>query len=114
MNRLVDRGPYTVLVTPMVKKRDITGAYALTPGSPVKVSGVQVQPTTAEELGTNILTAPTSYRVIGAGVWPGGVHSKVEWNGRQFTQNGEASIYSNSPTTAHFDVMIVSQSSEVK
>ena len=115
---LIHRGPHTVTVTPRVKVTDSMGT-TIRDGTPVQVTGVAVQPVSAEEseaLGTQALT---TYRIIGAGQWPGGVQSKVRvdvgpYTGRTFDQQGEARVYGMSPRTAHFDVLVTARGSEVR
>lgn len=115
---LIHRGPHTVTVTPRIKVTDSMGTTTKD-GPPVRVPHLAVQPVSAEEsdsLGTQALT---TYRIIGAGEWPGGVNSKVRiddgpYAGRTFDQQGDARIYGMSPRTAHFDVLVTARGSEVR
>ena len=106
-------GKHTVTVTPKVKTRDQYGDWALTPGVPVQVR-CSVQPVGAEEAEALGVQASTTNRVIGRGIWPGGVHSTVLWGGRSWDQHGEVRQYSMSPRTAHYDLIITARSAEVK
>ena len=115
---LLDRGPHSVTVTPMVEVQDSMGT-TIQPGTPVSLSGLALQPVEASEAEALGVQARTSYRVIGRGGWPGGVHSVVRvdagpYAGRSFDQSGEARIYGMSARTAHFDVVITSGSAEVR
>lgn len=115
---LLDNGPHTVTVTPMIETEDPFGS-TVELGDPVEIPGVSVQPVEASEAESLGVQATTSYRVIGRSGWPGGVHSKVRIDvgpqaGRTFDQSGEARVYGMSRRTAHFDVLIVSGSSEVR
>lgn len=115
---LLDRGPHSVTVTPMVTVGDSMGT-TLQPGTPVAVEHIAIQPVSAEESEALGIAVSTSYRIIGRGGWPGGVHSRVLVDvgpnaGRTFDQHGDAREYGMSPRTAHFDVVIKSGSSEVR
>lgn len=110
---LLNSGPHTVTVTPVIKQKASNGAPRYVRGTPVTVSHVMVQPMTASEVDGQVTAITTMYQVIGSGVWPGGPHSIVEWNGREWDQEGEARIYSVSPRTAHFDVMIRARDAQV-
>lgn len=113
---LLDNGPHAVTVTVMTGTKNQYNGWDLTPaGDPISVSGVSVQPVTDEEVASSGGTIEiTSKRIIGRGPWPGGVHSVVHWNGRDWDQQGEARIYGMSERTGHFDVIVHSRSSEVK
>lgn len=113
---LIDNGPHAVTVTPMVTVKDSMGSTT-TPGAPVSVPRVAVQPVSAEEAESLGVQARTSYRVIGRGPWPGGINSTVTvdagpYAGRTFDQSGEARIYGMSPRTAHFDVLMTARGAE--
>lgn len=113
---LLDRGPHTVTVTPMVEVRDSMGT-TLEPGAPVTVQRVAVQPLSADEAEALGVQARTAYRVIGRGPWPGGINSSIRvdtgpYAGRVFDQDGEARIYGMSPRTAHFDVAMTARGAE--
>lgn len=115
---LLDRGPHSVTVTPMVEVEDSMGT-TIQPGTPVPLVGVAIQPVTAEESEALGVSVSTSYRIIGRSGWPGGVHSRVLIDvgpqaGRTFDQHGEARQYGMTQRTAHFDVIIKSGSTEVR
>lgn len=111
---ILDRGKHSVTVVPQVTTTDEYGGIVTTDGPPVTVSGCQVQPTTAEESDSLGMQATTIYRVIGRGPWPGGIVSRVEWDGREWDQIGEARQYTNGRRTGHFDTLIRARSAEVK
>lgn len=114
MRRLVERGPHTVTVTPMLVSRDALGT-SLAPGEPVRVEGVMIQP--VSEMGGGAsdqaagVVSQASWRVIGAGTWPGGPYSTIHVEagppglaGRDFQQSGEAMARASGRRTAHFTV----------
>lgn len=110
---LLDRGKELLVVRPMVKTKNEYGTWDLVPGPPVSVMAA-VQPVTVEEVEAIGTTADTTKRVIGRGPWPGGLHSVIEWDGREWDQKGENRDYRMSPRTAHFDIIMVARSAEVK
>ncbi|WP_461024676.1 hypothetical protein [Thalassiella azotivora] len=101
-------------MTPTVAGRDRYNAPTYTPGTPVEVRGV-VQPVQADELqALGAAQTETVYRFIGRGPWPGGVHSTVTWDGREWDQLGEAKVYSTGRRTGHIDVLLRARTSEVR
>lgn len=115
---LLDYGPHQVHVIPRVVVEDSLGS-TVKDGNPVLVKNVAVQPVSADEATTFGVQAQSSYRVIGRGEWPGGVHSKIRvlvgpGAGRVFDQFGEARIYGMSRRTAHFDVLITARGTVVR
>lgn len=110
---LLDRGPHTVTVQPKTAVPDrLGGNKYVNSGAPVDVR-CSVQPLSAEELKTLGLEAVTTYRVL-CRSWPGGIHSEVNWNGRPFSQHGEATVYSTGRRTAHTSVVIKAVDAEVR
>ncbi len=109
---LLDRGPHTVVVFPQVRTEDRYGSPVFTDGEPIPVRGA-MQPSSADETEGAGTQASTQYTFIGR-TWPGGVHSRAVWAGRDFDQDGEARVYSMSARTAHVDVTLQARSSEVK
>lgn len=115
---LLDRGPHSVTVTPMVLVEDSMGS-TLEPGDPVPVERVAIQPVATEEAEALGVQALTSVRVIGRGPWPGGINSRVRidvgpYAGRVFDQSGEARFYGMSSRTAHFDAILTARGAEVR
>lgn len=111
---LLDRPSHKVVVTPQVKEPNRYGGNDLVDGDPVTVR-CNVQTVSVEEiqaLGGNV--ALTTYRCIGRGPWPGGHKSMVKWDGREWSQLGEARKYSQSRRTRHFDAIIQARTAEVK
>lgn len=112
---IIDRGPHTVVVTPMVVTQGAMGDKT-TPGDPVVVPLVAVQSVSAAELERVRLTDTREvYQVIGRGTWPGGALSLVEVTvGPRlgvFDQQGPARQYGMSPRTQHYDVLISARGS---
>lgn len=115
---LLDNGPHQVEVISREVVEDKLGR-TVKDSTPVVVRGVAVQPVTADEATAFGVQAQSSYRVIGRGNWPGGLHSKVRVlvgpeAGRLFDQSGEARVYGMSRRTAHFDVLITARGAAVK
>lgn len=112
---ILDRGPHSVVVTPKVKVPNGYGENELADGDPVTVSGLSVQPVTAEELNAfgGGMQAWTTRRIIGRGPWPGGIHSTIQFDGRTWEQFGEAEFYTTGRRTKHFSCMIRARFAEV-
>jgi hypothetical protein len=104
---LLDRGPHTLVVTPKVEVTDRYGGTTYVDGDPVTVRG-SVQPVSTEETEALGVQVDTTYRFIGRD-WPGGIHSTVVWDGRNWDQQGEARRYGMSPRTAHVDVILTAR-----
>lgn len=116
---LLDRGRWSVEVTPMVTSMDPYGTTT-TPGTPVIVDRVSIQPMGADgdndqKDGTLGVQADSGYRVMGRGPWPGGIQAVVRvlsgptLVGRVFDQQGETRVYGMSSVTAHFDCVVKSR-----
>lgn len=110
---ILDKGAHEVTVVPRIETTGEYGEVVLTDGAPVVVPGCQVQPVSAEEADSLGAQATTIYRVLGRGPWPGGIVSRVEWDGRTWDQIGEARKYTNGRRTQHFDAIIRARSTEV-
>lgn len=120
MRRLVERGPHTVTVTPMRTLDDGLG-QVVAKGEPVTLSGVMVQPISAPEsdLATGTVGAAT-WRVIGAGIWPGGPYASIRVDvgppglqGRIFDQVGDVQARASGRRTHHFVVAMSAHGQEV-
>lgn len=117
---LLDRGPHTLIVTPVVQTTDRYGEDALTDGAPITVTGCSMQPMTMEEATAAGAQAATTYRVI-CRQWPGSlsssavvVHGPPGTVGRTFDQQGEPRHYGMNPRTAHDDVVLTARGTEVR
>lgn len=119
---LLENGPHTVTVYPKVKTLSRYNSWDVVDGEPVVMHRVAVQPMGAsptkpvsEDVETDIADQiRTNLRVIGVGTWPGGPNSRVVVDGRDWDQKGEASVFTMSPRTAHWMVILQSRSVEVK
>lgn len=112
----LDHGPHSVVVTPKVKVLNRYGDFDLIDSAPVTVSGVSVQPVARRTLNSlgNGMQINSTHRIIGRGPWPGGVHSTIVYDGREWDQSGEAEVHNTGFGTHHFTVLIRAQSAEVK
>lgn len=114
---ILDNGPHTVIVTPMVTTRGSLGSKTV-PGEPVTLTGVAVQAVTTRGEDAGEARVDVTYRVIGRGCWPGGHKSIVEVvDGPRlglFDQEGEAAMAGMSARVQHFDVAIRARTSEVR
>lgn len=88
------------------------------PEEPITISGVTFQPT-----GGNSMTAfehkdsksvNDQNIVRGAGIWPGGSHSIIEFNGLEYDQVGAPKQYSVGHRTKHYSVQCKLRSMEAK
>ena len=99
---LLTSGPHVVTVTP---RPGIRGGryntFQRADGTPVKVRGWM-----SERDASFLFLAPLP--------WPGGPHSRVTWEGREFDQQGPARRSTRSPRTAHVEVTLTARSQEVK
>ncbi|WP_172121388.1 hypothetical protein [Actinomyces faecalis] len=120
MSRLVERGPHTVTVTPTRVVDDGLGRVTEA-GEPVTVTGVMVQPSSASasDLARNQVGS-TSWRILGAGTWPGGPYSTIRVDtgppgvqGRVLDQAGEALQRGSGHRTSHFVVTATARGAEV-
>jgi len=108
---LLDDGPDVVTVTPMVAVPGRAGTVDYQPGTPVEVSGGRMQQLSADESARIGVTASSSWRWIGRPrdstgsriAWPGGPHSTVSWDGREFDQQGEPLVRRASVGVEHVD-----------
>lgn len=114
---LLDNGPHTVKVIPMVAVKTRYNTWRKEPGDPIIVEGVTVQPFgggTQGNLETDDQKVNDQWTVRGRGPWPGGVHSLVEWEGQTFDQVGKVKNHSIGQFTQHFQVRIAARGAEVK
>ena len=101
----------------MVPEKTKYNTWKKVPGQPITMAGVTVQPFgggTAGNLETNDDKVNDQWVVRGRGVWPGGVHSTIEFNGQVYDQVGVAKIHSIGQFTKHFQVRIAARGAEVK
>ena len=111
---LLDSRRRSVTVHPQIKARDRYNAWELSDGPGVQVN-VSVQPVDSTEIPLlDGEVVSTMRRIIGRGPWPGGVHSVVVIDGKRWEQVGEPRIYEMSNRTKHFDVLVKTNSAEVK
>lgn len=108
---LLTRRPHTVTVIPQERTRDAHGAAVWTDLDPTEVHGT-VQPLSANETYQLGLTAETVYRFLTVGPWPGGVHSRIEWDGREWVQVGEALHHTTGRLTRHVVVRFKAKGAE--
>ena len=116
---LLKRGPHTVVVYPMVvgPERDRHNKPIMVRGEPVIVKRVTVQPFGIQSFGINEKEgiANTHYVIfVRAGVWPGGLHSIVAWDGREWDQYGEIKEHRVGRHTHHDVIRIKARDAEVK
>lgn len=108
---LLDNGPETLTVQARRQVEDSLGAARwVDDGPPVPAVGYMVQPVTSAEANDLGLEAIESYRVIGRGPWPGGMHSVITWDGRTWDQRGPARRHRSGLATHHVVVIITSRS----
>lgn len=115
--RLNGGGPHTVKVTVMRPTKTKYNTWKLNPQEPIEVRGVTVQPFgggTMGNLETNDDSVRDQFTVRGHGVWPGGVHSQIEFEGQMYDQVGKAKIHSIGQYTKHFQVRMQARGAEVK
>lgn len=103
----------------MEKRKTKYGTWQYTrPDDPIVVTGCTFQPT-----GGNSMTAFESKdsksvddqnMVRGAGIWPGGSHSIIEFEGLEYDQVGKAKQYSVGVRTKHYTVQCKLRSMEAK
>lgn len=110
---LLTRAPHAVTVYPQVRSFDEVGAPMLSDGDPLVVSGMMQPASTGEvqAFGAGVV-GTASWTFYCAGPWPGGPHSRVEWQGRVFDQEGTARIHSVSRRTAHVEVSLTERVAE--
>ena len=108
---LLDRGPHVVQVETATPGKGIYNERTFTYAAPVVVR-CSVQPVRAEEAAVFGVTPDTAYRVR-CRSWPGGMYSRVTWQGRTWFQHGETQHHTMSPRTAHDAALIVAQAAEV-
>lgn len=114
---LLDKGPHTVKVVPMVPEKTRFNTWKKVPGEPVVIKGVMVQPFgggTSGNLEVHDEQVNDQFTVRGRGPWPGGVHSTVEFQGQVYDQIGVAKVHSIGQYTKHFQVRIAARGAEVK
>lgn len=80
---------------------------------PVEVRGT-VQPLSAEESYQLGLTSEVVYRFLTVGPWPGGVHSRIWWDGREWEQLGEALHHTTGRLTRHVVVRFRAKGAEAR
>lgn len=108
---------HTVEVISMKPQKTKYNTWKKVPSEPVEVRDVTVQPFgggTQGNLETNDEQVRDQWVVRGHGVWPGGVHSLVVWNGETFDQVGKAKVHTIGQYTKHFQVRIQARGAEVK
>lgn len=111
---LLDRGPHTVTVVPKIATKTDYNTYDFTDGPRFIRSGVGVQQVSAEEAAGLNVDAKSTYRIYGRGLWPGGPHSTIVWQGRTYHQVGDPTVLDMSPRTGHFEVLMESRSTQPK
>lgn len=115
--RLNGGGPHTVKVTVMKPEKTKYNTWKKVAQPPVEVTGCTVQPFgagTQGNLETNDERVRDQWTVRGHGVWPGGVHSTIEWQGEIYDQVGKPKVHSIGQFTKHFQVRMQSRGAEVK
>jgi hypothetical protein len=80
-------------------------------GAPVAVS-CSARPLSADESTLLGLQADTVYEVS-ANSWPGGLYSKIAWDGRDWSQRGETKHHTRGVGTRRDTAVIVADSAEV-
>lgn len=110
---LLTRRPHTVTVTPRERTRGAGGDTLWVDLDPVEVRGT-VQPLSAEESYQLGLTSEVVYRFLTVGPWPGGVHSRISWDGREWEQLGEALHHTTGRLTRHIVVRLRAKGAEAR
>ncbi len=105
--------PHEVVVTPRIRTRDAGGAPVWADGTPVAVRAV-VQPLTAVERVDLGLATETTRKVLTPEHWPGGLHSRITWDGRDWDQVGEARTYVTGRRSQHDEVVIKARGTEAR
>jgi hypothetical protein len=117
MSRLGDDNE-DVIVIPKIGEKTKYNTWRRVDGEPVLMEGVSVQPFNAGTQGNleGVMEDRVNdqFQIRGPGVWPGGVHSQVEWRGKLYDQIGEPKQYRQGYFTKHFVVRIASRGAEVK
>lgn len=112
MSRLVDRGPHTVRVFPLVDVETEMG-YIAQEGDGVLVEHVRVSPTTSAVAmtSTGLRQEATGFRISGSGEWPGNDGARIEivngpaaYVGKSVFQYGEVRHWGTSSRTDHYVV----------
>lgn len=121
---LLDNGPHTVTVYPMVVEgTNRYGNPILTRGEGIVLEGVSCEPYGAGSLSGLESEDETEINdqitVRGAltedrPAWPGGTHSIIDWDGVEYDQKGLAKHYTRGLRTKHFLVRIKRRGAEVK
>lgn len=116
---LLDNGPHTVTVHPMViTGKTKYGTWNTERGEGVTLEGVSVQPYGAGSLSGLESDDETSINdqktVRGVLPWPGGTHSIVIFEGEEFDQVGLPKEYTQGLRTQHYMVRIKRRGATVK
>lgn len=116
---LLDNGPHTVTVYPMVKSgKTKYGTHKLVRGAGIVLANVTVQNYGAGSLSgleSDDETEVNDQKVIrGRLPWPGGTHSIILWDGVEWDQKGLPKEYVQGQRTQHFLVRIKRRSAPVK
>lgn len=101
----------------MNKERNRFNTWKLTRGEPIKVDDVTVQPFGAGTYGnleSGEGTVRDQFTVRGKGVWPGGVHSIIVYQGKEYDQVGVAKEHIIGQFTKHYQVRMSARGAEVK
>ena len=111
--------PHTVVCIPIVvgPDKDKFGKEVYHRGTPVTIPNVAVQPFGIQAFGIHEKEgiANTHYVIfMDPGVWPGGIHSIVQWDGREWDQYGEIKEHRVGRRSRHDVVRIKARSAEVK
>ena len=111
------KGQHTVTVTPMVPgPRDRYNVPTRVPGTPVVVTQVVIEPAknasfapavSQDEVTTSVIER---YELKTTKPWPGGIHSRIEWNGEEYDQVAEAKPFLRGVRTKHWVVRIQARS----
>lgn len=111
------RDPQSVVVYPMVVTKTKYNTWKKTKGEGIKVEDVTVEPFgggTMGNLETDDAKVNDQFTIRGHGVWPGGVHSIVEFEGEEYDQVGKVKKHGIGQFTRHFQVRIAARGAEVK
>lgn len=116
---LLDSGPHTVTVIPMViTGKTKYGTWATTRGEGIVLTGVTVQPYGAGSLSgleSDDETSVNDQKIVrGVLPWPGGTKSIIIFEGEEFDQQGLPKEYTQGLRTQHYMVRIKRRRAAVK
>lgn len=117
---ILDNPPHEVYVIPKITGTDKYGKATIREGDKIGPIPCAVQPYTSSEnnvTGVKIKAFGTQvkvgYTVFVRGGWPGGPASIILWNGERYQQDGEAQLFSMSPTTTHQEIGMTKETVEM-